>query len=135
MTGDDSADVAREPTAAGEVVTCPAADVPTTGCVAVGDGRVLLARVDDQVVAYENACLHKGTRLERGVVRAGTITCPAHLWRYRLADGACLNAAGGLLRLASEVVDGQVRVVLPPPPSGTIRDRLLTHAKSWERDA
>ena len=124
-----------DPALVGEVVLFPVADVPETGCVAAGDGRVLLAHVDGEVVAYRNACLHRGSRLDGGVVRAGTITCPAHLWRYRLSDGSCLNAEGTLARLPSRVIEDQVHVVLPPAEPEGIRERLLAHAKSWKRDA
>lgn len=122
------------PRPAAEVVTCPLDAVPAAGCTTAGDGRVLVARVGDGIVAYANACLHRGTPLDGGVVRGGVITCPAHLWRYRLADGSCLNARGGLERLPSRIVDGQVRVELPPPETATIRDRLLAHARTWKRD-
>ena len=116
----------------------PLAAIPESGCLAVADGRVLLARVDGEVVAYVNACLHRGAALDTGVVRAGTLTCPAHLWRYRLADGGCLTGPGGLQPVPVAVVDGEVEVVPPAGASdtaGSLRERLLEHARGWERDA
>lgn len=124
----------EQPPRARQVATCPVTDVPVTAFTVVAGGRVLLTRVRDDIVAYRNACLHKGSRLDRGVVRDGTITCPQHLWRYRLSDGACLNAPGALRRLPARVVDGHVHVELPPPDPGSIRDVLLAHARSWKRD-
>lgn len=114
--------------------TCSEAAVPEGGCVTTAEGRVLLTRVGDTVVAYRNACLHKGSRLDAGVVRNGVLTCPAHLWRYRLADGTCLNADGTLERLSCRVVDGRVEVELPADAAGSLREQLLAHARTWRRD-
>ncbi len=111
--------------------------IPEQGCRAVADGRVLLARVDGEVVAYVNSCLHRGSAMDTGVVREGTLTCPAHLWRYRLTDGACLNGPGRLQPVPAAVVDGDVEVTPPagdPDLATTLRERLLAHARAWERD-
>ncbi len=116
------------------VATRAEAAVPEGGCVTAAEGRVLLARVGGTIVAYRNACLHKGARLHTGVVRDGVLTCPAHLWRYRLADGTCLNAEGTLQRLPCRVLDGQVEVDLPAEDSASLREQLLAHARTWRRD-
>ena len=116
-----------------EIVSLPLDAVPVTGCIAASEGRVLLARVEGEVVAYRNACLHRGSRLDDGAVRSGIVTCPAHLWRYRLADGACLNSAGALARLRCEVVGDEVRVRLPAAGPEPLREVLRAHARSWRR--
>lgn len=116
-----------------EIVSLPLDAVPVTGATAAADGRVLLARVDGEVVAYRNACLHRGSRLDEGAVRAGIVTCPAHLWRYRLADGACLNSPGSLTRLRCEVEGDEVRVRLPAAATEPLREVLRAHARSWRR--
>ncbi|HEX6257663.1 MAG TPA: Rieske (2Fe-2S) protein [Euzebyales bacterium] len=65
--------------------------VPTPTAVEVGGRRVLLARVDGQVVALSNACSHAGHPLDGGDVDDGCITCPFHGSVFRLADGAVVR--------------------------------------------
>lgn len=116
-------------------VTAAIEDVPEGGCVAVGDGRVLLTRVDGVIRAYTNRCPHRGVALDGGLVRDGVLTCPGHFRRYRLADGTCLGGGARLARRPVEVADGAVRVEVPEPASGSLRDRLREHARDWSRDA
>ncbi len=123
----------------------PLAAVPAGACIALVDGRVLLSRVDGEVVAYRNACLHRGAAMEDGFVRGGMLTCPAHLWRYRLADGACVTGPGQLAPVPVTVDGDTVEVVVPDPPRAddspaqdeavsAMRMRLLEHARTWTRD-
>jgi len=45
--------------------------------VAFGDGKVLVARVNNQVVATSAFCTHYGASLAKGVLTAdGRIVCP-----------------------------------------------------------
>ena len=55
----------------------------------IGDQSILVVRsTTDDVQAYFNACLHRGTRLADGAgnFADGTIRCRYHAWRYEL-DG------------------------------------------------
>jgi phenylpropionate dioxygenase-like ring-hydroxylating dioxygenase large terminal subunit len=55
----------------------------------IGDQSVLVLRsATDEIKAYFNACLHRGTRLADGAgnFADGTIRCRFHAWRYEL-DG------------------------------------------------
>lgn len=114
----------------------PLGDVPEGGCVAVADGRVLLTKVDGEVRAYENSCLHQQTPLDGGFVRDGVLTCPMHFWRYRLADGSHLGSRRALPRYDVEVDDDTVTVEVPDDePSVSLAERLREHARTWRRDA
>ena len=113
----------------------PLDDVPPDRCVAVADGAVVVVRVGDHVSAFRNRCLHKDSPLADGRVWDGALTCPMHFWRYRLPDGAHTGGRGALPRYVTEVADGQVYVELPDPgPPQSMRERLLAHARDWERD-
>ncbi|MEX0792564.1 MAG: Rieske (2Fe-2S) protein [Pirellulaceae bacterium] len=51
-----------------------------------------LFRADGTVYAIEAHCPHAGANLVRGEFQSGCLTCPVHLWRFRLADGQYLDA-------------------------------------------
>ncbi|MBF4767786.1 Rieske (2Fe-2S) protein [Nocardioides agariphilus] len=110
-------------------------DVPADHCVAVADGAAVAVRVDDGVVAFPNRCLHVGGALAGGRVWDGGLTCPNHFWRYRLSDGSHLGGSGSLPSYPTEVTaTGEVYVELPDPQRQlSMRERLLAHAREWER--
>ncbi|WP_370328051.1 Rieske (2Fe-2S) protein [Euzebya sp.] len=113
----------------------PLADLPADRCIAVGDGRAVVVRVDSDVVAFANRCLHKDSPLAGGRVFGGALTCPLHFWRYDLPDGAHRGGSGRLPRYPTRVEDGEVVVVLPdPPPAIGLREQLLARAREWSRD-
>lgn len=117
------------------------ADVPTDRCVAIGDGRAVVTRVGDDVVAMRNRCLHRDSPLAEGRVLdrgagAPLLQCPQHFWRYELPTGEHTGGEGRLATYPVRVVDGHVVVdVPPPPPAMSLRERMLAHARDWDRDA
>lgn len=94
--------------------------------------HVLVAVVDGEPCAVDNACLHRGASLEGGICRDGAITCPSHWWRYDLRTGALLGQAGvGLATYPCRVSGERVEVLLSPaPPTMGIREMLLAHARA-----
>src|SRR5437588_192340 len=64
--------------------------------VTEGEGRTV--EVDKKLIAVflhggryfaiDDVCPHMGAALSGGYVENGTVTCPCHAWRFRLADGA-----------------------------------------------
>lgn len=109
-------------------------DLPTDRCVAVGDGSVVVVRTPEGVVAFRNRCLHKDSRLEGGRVVGTTLSCPQHFWMYRLPEGVHTGGRGTLPSYPVEVDDGEVWVEAPDPgPELSLRERLLAHAREWER--
>lgn len=110
-------------------------DIPTDHCVAIADGRAVVVRVGDQVLAFANRCLHKDSPLAGGRVSTGRLTCPLHFWRYRLPEGAHVGGQGSLPSYPVTTVDGEVLVDVPEPaPGRSMRDLLLGHAREWNRD-
>ncbi|MBM86077.1 MAG: hypothetical protein CMM47_08650 [Rhodospirillaceae bacterium] len=57
--------------------------------VAVGNKRVILVRVDGEVVAYQGTCPHQFARLGRGTIADGWLHCPHHRAKFQLTDGTC----------------------------------------------
>lgn len=112
-------------------------DLRDGACRPAACGQALVARVDGKVVAYRNRCLHKGAQLHDGLVRDGVLTCPLHFWRYRLSDGRRVGSDVGLEPLPVTVVDGEILVRPPTPPTApaSMRELLLDHARTWRRDA
>nr|MDA8434614.1 Rieske (2Fe-2S) protein [Actinomycetales bacterium] len=58
---------------------------------------VLLALVDGDVHAVDDACRHRGTALSGGLLRDGIVTCPAHLWQYDVRTGRRHDTQGEAL--------------------------------------
>jgi nitrite reductase/ring-hydroxylating ferredoxin subunit len=107
--------------------------IPTDACVAVAGTKAVVVRVGDQVVAFENRCLHQETPLAGGTVRNGVLICPAHFWRYRLPVGRHIGTGAQLPTYPVEIVDGEAWVDVPDPePPKSMRERLLEHARTWE---
>ena len=50
--------------------------------------EIALFRQQGQVYALDNTCPHMGCPLAKGTVADGSVTCPCHGSRFRLADGA-----------------------------------------------
>lgn len=110
-------------------------DVPSDRCTAIAEGAAIVVRVDAEVVAFPNRCLHQASPLAEGIVQRGQLICPLHFWRYDLPSGEHLGRMGTLERYPVIVADdGQVTVELPdPPPPMSLRDRMLAHAREWDR--
>jgi len=82
-------------------------------CVTLFQGReILLLLHRQQVYALENTCPHQGFPLENGCLdpEAQTLSCPHHLWRFRLSDGQCTKGQARLKTYATQVKNGQVWV-------------------------
>lgn len=110
--------------------------VPDDRCIAIADGAAIAIRVDDEVVAFQNRCLHQESPLAEGRVFGGQLGCPLHFWRYELPSGRHTGNRGTLPSYPVEVIDGEVFVEIPDPePPMSMRERLLKHAREWERDA
>ena len=112
----------------------PVEAVSDRTCVAVGDGRAVVLRRGDRVVAFRNRCLHQDSPLDGGWIRDGVLTCPLHFWRYRADDGSVIGGAGSLESYPVDVVDGEAFVTLPPEPERrSIREELLARARDYDR--
>ncbi len=113
----------------------------------IGDESVLVVREREGIVAFFNACMHRGRLLrDPGMGHVTSFRCPYHLWEYAL-DGSlahrpepdCFTACGSvedlsLRRVACEVWGGLVWVNLDPRAQplvaylGPIADRLAAYS-------
>lgn len=109
------------------------ADVPDRGCAAVADSRVLLIRHGDDILAFENRCLHKDTPLHEGHLTDGILACPLHHWRYELPSGRLVGHSVGLPHVPIEIDGGRIRVVPPEEPPASVSALLRDHARTWSR--
>ncbi len=111
-------------------------ELPTDRCVAVAGGRAVVAKVGDRAVAFENRCLHRRAPLAGGRIEDGVLICPLHFWRYRLPAGTTPGSGAALVSYPVTIEDGEVLVDLPDQPEDDrpMRDLLLDHARSWNRE-
>lgn len=54
------------------------------------DENLVLWRQDGQVMAWQDLCRHRGTKLSLGQIKDGQLACPYHGWRYG-KDGVCTH--------------------------------------------
>jgi NAD(P)H-dependent nitrite reductase small subunit len=100
---------------------CRANEVPEREglTVEVGDQLVAVFRENGEFFAIDDMCPHMGASLSGGYVEKGTVTCPWHAWRFRLADGAWADNPRikiGCHAVRIEGDDLQVKLSDPPPP-------------------
>jgi nitrite reductase (NADH) small subunit len=92
---------------------------------------VLVALVDGELHAVDDACHHRGTALSGGLLRDGIVTCPAHLWQYDVRTGRRHDTEGeALATYPVDIVGDTVEVTVPNPTRPpTLRETLLAHAR------
>lgn len=87
--------------------------------VDVGTKAVALFKENGKLFALDDFCPHMGSPLSGGSVENGTVTCPWHAWRFRLADGAWADNPRlkiGCHRVRVEGDTIQVQLVEPEKP-------------------
>lgn len=109
-------------------------DVPDTGmCRVELEGRaILLARIDGAIRAVDDTCPHNGASLSAGILRDGCVTCPAHLWRFRLTDGTRVGRPDVRIPTYDVTIsdEGWIEIDLPTaPPVTSLREALLAEAR------
>ncbi|MGH9246513.1 MAG: Rieske (2Fe-2S) protein [Acidimicrobiales bacterium] len=107
-------------------------ELPRNRCVTVVGGAAVVARTGDEVVAFQNQCLHQCSALEGGLVQDDVLICPMHFWRYRLPAGRHVATGRALPTYPTELIDGEVWVDVPDAaPRTSMRELLLQHARDW----
>lgn len=84
-------------------------------CVQVEDGRQLvIARVDSEIVAFEDRCSHEDLPLSDGDIVDGEVVCPYHGATFCLKTGEATAAPAyePITVFPVRIVDGVVQVDL-----------------------
>lgn len=87
------------------------------------DEAIVVVRLDGQVRAFRDLCVHRGTALSLGWVEEGSLRCAYHGWKYG-PDGMCIPPIPSFARDSS--TDG-ANGGLPQPALPTTPDR----SQSW----
>lgn len=80
--------------------------------VSVLERGICLLRIDQQVLAFEDRCPHRGHPLSAGNCENGVLRCALHGWEFAVPEGRAVSprAPFGLEMIESRVVDGAVEV-------------------------
>ncbi|MCB0155686.1 MAG: Rieske (2Fe-2S) protein, partial [Anaerolineae bacterium] len=73
-------------------VIAPASELPEGSLLAarlLGED-IVLWRLNGQVLAWQDLCLHRGTRLSLGKIERERVVCPYHGWTYD-GTGQCVH--------------------------------------------
>lgn len=74
---------------------------------------LLLVKVDGELHAIDNKCVHMGCPLEGGKLTGHILTCPCHDWRFDVRTGDFVTASELSIRTYdTRVEDGRVLVEL-----------------------
>ncbi len=88
--------------------------------VIVDEQWIGLFQTDEGIFAIDAMCPHAGANLAKGNVCDGIVSCPVHLWQFRLADGKYLDTDNHRFDVKTYVVQvkrEEVLVELPAMPN------------------
>jgi len=81
----------------------------------VNDVDVALFKVDSEVFALANMCIHqKAAIIYDGFIEEDKVVCPAHGWQFNLKTGRVPGGVKGLDPYEVKIVDGDVYVKVYP---------------------
>ncbi|WP_375777626.1 non-heme iron oxygenase ferredoxin subunit [Bradyrhizobium sp. ma5] len=79
----------------------------------VGDRRVALYKVDDDIFATDDVCSHAFALLSSGFLEGHVIECPLHGAMFDVRDGKCRSTAyKDIAAFKVEIRDGEIYVQL-----------------------
>jgi nitrite reductase/ring-hydroxylating ferredoxin subunit/uncharacterized membrane protein len=80
-----------------------------------GSRRIVVARIESGVVAFDDRCTHKGGPLSDGVLACGTVQCPWHGSQFDVTSGKVKNGPAGDPIATYEVTERDGRLLLRVP--------------------
>ncbi|MDG2197666.1 MAG: Rieske (2Fe-2S) protein [SAR324 cluster bacterium] len=83
---------------------------------------LLLTRIADQIICFENVCPHLGWPLEMNAVDKGQLICPHHGFEFDLLSGTCpfapeLSLRHFPVRIRDQYIEVQLNRVGPNGPN------------------
>jgi nitrite reductase/ring-hydroxylating ferredoxin subunit len=101
-------------TGAIEVARIDELKVNSMKLIHVKDKRIVLARTENNFVAFDDRCTHKGGSLAGGSTMCGTVQCPWHGSQFDVASGAVKAgpAKEGIKTYQTKVSEGKIFLVL-----------------------
>ena len=75
--------------------------------------EILLMWNDGEPVALSNVCIHRGRKLNEGVMLGTRLVCAGHQWAYEVTTGYCQARERYQPRYSLEVRDGRILLELP----------------------
>jgi nitrite reductase/ring-hydroxylating ferredoxin subunit len=91
--------------------------------VVVEGFQVVVMKVDESVVAFDNNCPHQHlSLLHQGTVEGCSITCPMHGWSFDVKSGRSINGNGMLRMFEVKTAEGSVWI------GGLKNDRSFTQS-------
>ena len=88
--------------------------------IKLGEQRIALYKVDDDIFATDDVCSHAFALLSTGFLEAHVIECPLHGGMFDVRDGKC--RAGGYKDIRAfpvEIRDGEVFVRMDVPEAAS----------------
>jgi nitrite reductase/ring-hydroxylating ferredoxin subunit len=88
--------------------------------------RIVLARHDDRILAFQDHCTHRGGPLSDGVLACNRVTCPWHGSQFDIETGQVVSGpAEEKIQVYPVRVQGEiVQVIAPEPlPDATVAGR------------
>ena len=85
---------------------------------------IVVANLGDQLVAFQNECLHAHVRLSEGILDGDIVTCRWHQWQYCVRTGDVLtdeSPYGTFTTFGVIVEDGDIFVEHRPKTRITVR--------------
>lgn len=67
---------------------------------------------DGKLFATDNACPHRAGPLADGIIGAGKLICPLHMWKFDLQTGKCIGEDAELRTYPVHEINGRIRIVL-----------------------
>ncbi|MCS7063668.1 MAG: Rieske 2Fe-2S domain-containing protein [Methylacidiphilales bacterium] len=69
--------------------------------------RIALFRTSSGLYALDDHCPHRDGPLHQGTIENDCVTCPWHLWQFRLTDGRCTNVSHATAAKTYRIVEKQ----------------------------
>lgn len=104
------------PAPKGWVELASAADLEAAGQLVVSHERheILLLWNDGTPAALSNVCIHRGRKLNEGVMLGSRLVCAGHQWAYDITTGFCAARERYQPRYGIDLRDGMIHVEFPP---------------------